>query len=73
MTQGNLRSEENIFLHFPPHIAETYSDEMLEVYGYKASGSGLGWVDYKEPADAVLGRGKPASDSLEFGNVGITA
>ncbi|EXJ88760.1 hypothetical protein A1O3_01824 [Capronia epimyces CBS 606.96] len=72
MVQGNLRSEENIFLHFNPSVAKEYPTEALEAYGYKAASSGLGWVDYREPLDAVLGRGKPAPGSLDFGNVGIT-
>ncbi|EXJ83493.1 hypothetical protein A1O1_07116 [Capronia coronata CBS 617.96] len=73
MVQGNLRSEENIFLHLPPEVAKDYPNEALEVYGYKALGSGLGWVNYREPLDAVLGRGKPSPGSLDFNNVGITA
>ena len=73
MTQGNHRSEENIFLQLPPEIAKDYPNEVLEVYGYKATGSGLGWVDYSEPLDAVLGRGVSGPGSLDFFQVGVTA
>jgi len=41
MIRGNLRPEENIYLSFPPSIAKDYPNEVLEMYGYKASGSGL--------------------------------
>ncbi|KAI1620143.1 hypothetical protein EDD37DRAFT_187429 [Exophiala viscosa] len=73
MTQGNHRSEENIFLQLPPEVAKDYPIEVLEVYGYKATGSGLGWVDYSEPLDAVLGRGVSGPGSLDFFQVGVTA
>lgn len=42
MVKGNLRSEENTYLSFPPSIAKDYPDEVLEAYGYLAPSSGLG-------------------------------
>lgn len=71
MCQGNLRAEENTYLSLPPEVGKDYPDDVLETYGYKASGSGLGWVSYKEPLEAVLGR-KVAVPSLDFSEVGIT-
>lgn len=70
MIRGNLRPEENTYLSLPPSVAEKYPTDVLEAYGYKAGGSGLGWVDYKEPIEAVLGRKVPNSD-LGFSQVGI--
>jgi len=70
--RGNLRPEENIYLSFPPSIAKDYPDEVLEAYGYRACGSGLGWVDYKQPMNAVLGR-KSREEALSFESVGIVA
>jgi hypothetical protein len=72
MIRGNLRPEENSYLSFPPSIAKDYPDEVLEAYGYRAGGSGLGWVDYKHPMNAVLGR-KSRPEDLSFGAVGLTA
>lgn len=72
MISGNLRSEENTSLSLPPEVAATYPDEVLAMYGYKAAGSGLGWVGYKEPMNSVLGRNVPNPD-IAFFDVGIKA
>lgn len=72
MVRGNYRPEENVYLSFPPSIAEKYPDDVLKAYGYEACGSGLGWVNFKEPMDAVLGR-KVENSSLRFSDVGIAA
>ncbi|KAF2500800.1 PhyH-domain-containing protein [Lophium mytilinum] len=69
MIRGNLRPEENTYLSLPPSIAESYPDDVLKAYGYGAASSGLGWVDYKEPLAAVLGR-EVKQPSLQFGAVG---
>lgn len=70
MIRGNLRPEENTYLHLPVDVAKNYPTEILEAYGYKAGGSGLGWVDYKEPIVAVLGR-EVERPGLGFGEVGL--
>lgn len=70
MIRGIFRPEENTYLHLPPSVATSYPTDVLEAYGYKAAGSGLGWVDYKEPIAAVLGR-EVERPSLGFGQVGF--
>ena len=58
-TMGWLRTEENLCLSIPPSEAKDYSDEVLELIGYKyydsidEAGGFLGLVDLLDPAELV--------------------
>lgn len=45
--------EENQFLSNPPKVFQGYSERMQNIIGLEVSDPVLGWVNFKDPRDAL--------------------
>ncbi len=61
---GWLRQEENQYLSVPHDVAETLSDDLLRLMGYRTGAYALGYIDdVRDPIEAIRG----PSGAMSFG------
>jgi ectoine hydroxylase-related dioxygenase (phytanoyl-CoA dioxygenase family) len=64
---GFVRQQQNPYLGIPPEIAETFSDRLLELLGYRLYKGIMGHVDGRSPGEVVFGDSE-ASDGVASRN-----
>jgi ectoine hydroxylase-related dioxygenase (phytanoyl-CoA dioxygenase family) len=52
---GFVRQQQNPYLSVPPEIAQTFSDRLLELLGYRLYKGIMGHVDGRSPGEVVFG------------------
>jgi ectoine hydroxylase-related dioxygenase (phytanoyl-CoA dioxygenase family) len=63
---GWLRQEENQYLSVPREIAETLTDDLLRLMGYRIGAYALGYIDdVRDPIEAI----RPSTGTMSFGTV----
>ncbi|KAI5475884.1 hypothetical protein MNV49_000766 [Pseudohyphozyma bogoriensis] len=58
----NMRQEENQYLAIPTDVAAKLPRDVLRTAGWGRTPGGIGWVDWKDPMEVVLG---PAPEELK--------
>ena len=64
---GPLRTEENMYLAAPPHVARDFPEQLQRLVGYTMSGTSFGYFgEYQHPREALAPHGVVAPSSSEL-------